>query len=61
MLIWPTKIKIPQKKCYKWVYTGYPGEIEKVLCNKHTYSWSGNVPCTGIRRCVHCGKYECEC
>lgn len=22
---------------------------------RHSYAWSGRVPCTGVYRCVHCG------
>ena len=33
---------------------------EKVKCTDHSYAWSGKTPCTGVYRCVHCGKPEDE-
>jgi len=26
----------------------------------HSYSWSGSMPCTGVYKCVFCGKPENE-
>ncbi len=23
---------------------------------EHSYAWSGNMPCTGMYQCVHCGS-----
>jgi hypothetical protein len=38
-----------------------PVEFEP-LCTKggtrHSYAWSGNMPCTGMYRCVYCGQPE---
>jgi hypothetical protein len=27
---------------------------------KHSYSWSGKIPCTGVYRCAFCGKLQNE-
>ena len=32
------------------------GAIKKMECTEHAYSWSGRVPCTGILRCIFCGR-----
>ncbi len=39
----------------KTVYGG-PGQCKTVPCTGHSYAWSGAMPCTGIYRCVYCGK-----
>jgi len=49
------------KKYYKWLYKrDGSGNVEKVECKDHSYIWSGNIPCSGIRKCVYCGKIEGE-
>jgi hypothetical protein len=45
-------------KYYK--YLVWHGRVDKVECIDHAYAWSGKIPCTGIRRCVFCGKPEEE-
>lgn len=47
-----------EKQYYKT--TVWLGKIEKVLCNNHAYSWSGKMPCTGVYRCIFCGKLKDE-
>ena len=45
----------------KWFkYIIRDGEYKKVECTHHSYAWSGQMPCTGIYRCVYCGKPEDE-
>lgn len=46
--------KLNSKKWYKIIC--WAGKCEKVPCDNHTYAWSGKMPCTGILKCVHCGK-----
>ncbi len=42
-----------------WVkYLVWRGKVSIVVCENHTYAWSGRMPCTGYRRCIHCGKPE---
>ncbi|MDM8536026.1 hypothetical protein QUF70_04670 [Desulfobacterales bacterium HSG17] len=43
----------------KWIkYLVWEGKITATECKKHSYAWSGKMPCTGIRRCIFCGKPE---
>ena len=43
----------------KWIkHLIWKGEITGKECIKHSYAWSGKMPCTGIRRCIFCGKPE---
>jgi hypothetical protein len=44
----------PKKKCKRLVVRD--GKVVEIECENHTYSWSGKMPCTGIYRCVFCGK-----
>ena len=41
---------------YKWLV--WDGVIKKVVCKDHAYHWSGKMPCTGVRKCMFCGKLE---
>jgi len=42
---------------YKWTKTlCWMGRMKAVECKEHSYAWSGKIPCTGIRRCIYCGK-----
>lgn len=34
----------------------WKGKVKKVECINHSYAWSGQMPCTGIQRCIFCGK-----
>jgi len=43
-----------KKKWFKTLVMG--GTVERVECKDHSYSWSGQMPCTGVYRCVLCGK-----
>jgi len=47
-----------EKKWYKTLV--YAGKCETVECKDHFYRWSGKMPCTGIKVCIHCGKPENE-
>jgi len=42
------------KKYFKFLI--WHGIVEKVECENHSYTWSGEMPCTGIFYCVYCGK-----
>jgi hypothetical protein len=44
----------PKKKCTRLVVRD--GKVVEIECENHTYSWSGKMPCTGVYRCVFCGK-----
>ena len=35
-----------------------PGHTKTITVDHHDYSWSGSMPCTGVYRCVHCGKIK---
>lgn len=38
-----------------------PGRIKIIEVEEHSYAWSGSIPCTGVYRCVYCGRpYESE-
>lgn len=50
MLVWPAQIVIKPK----WALT------RAYECTRHSYAWSGNIPCTGMYRCVYCGKPKDE-
>lgn len=45
----------------KWYreYT-WKGKYCKEECAEHFYAWSGEIPCTGIKYCLKCGKPEEE-
>jgi hypothetical protein len=32
----------------------------EIECKEHSYRWSGNMPCTGMKKCIFCGKPEDE-
>jgi len=43
----------------KWIkYLAWKGKVKSTECIKHSYAWSGKMPCTGVRRCIFCGKPE---
>ena len=43
----------------KWIkYLVWKGEITEKECLEHDYAWSGKIPCTGVSRCIFCGKPE---
>ena len=29
-----------------------------MLSTKHSFAWSGQIPCTGVYTCIHCGHVE---
>lgn len=33
-----------------------PGKVKIIEVPEHRYAWSGTIPCTGVYRCVYCGK-----
>ena len=37
-------------------YLVWNGKVIEKECKEHFYAWSGKTPCTGIYRCVLCGK-----
>jgi hypothetical protein len=40
-----------------WTKTiAWCGKVETVECKEHSYACSGRMPCTGVRRCIYCGK-----
>ena len=42
-----------------WIkYLVWQGEVTAKECKEHSYTWSGKIPCTGVRRCIFCGKPE---
>jgi hypothetical protein len=44
----------PKEKCKRLVVRN--GKVIEIKCENHSYAWSGKVPCTGVYRCVFCGK-----
>jgi len=36
----------------------WQGKVTAKKCKEHSYAWSGKIPCTGVRRCIFCGKPE---
>ena len=43
----------------KWIkYLVWKGKVKAIECIKHSYAWSGKIPCTGVRQCIFCGKPE---
>jgi len=50
-----------KKKWYKVLYDyEHRGQVKKVECKNHSYRYTGTIPCTGIRKCVLCGKSEID-
>jgi len=45
-----------RKQYHKYLVDWNTGKVVKVKCKNHSYTWSGTIPCTGIYRCIHCGK-----
>ena len=43
------------KRLIRWL-----GKVEEIILESHTFAWSGNIPCTGIRKCIYCGLPESE-
>jgi len=31
------------------------GQVTEEECTQHSFSWSGDMPCTGLYKCIHCG------
>jgi len=45
------------KKGDRWFKTlVWRGKISTVPCCPHNYAWAGITPCTGVYRCILCGK-----
>jgi hypothetical protein len=41
----------------KWIKViVWHGKVNELECREHWYAWSGRIPCTGIKRCLLCGK-----
>lgn len=34
------------------------GGVIKKLCTDHAWAYSGSMPCTGLIKCVFCGKIK---
>lgn len=43
-------------KCHRTI--SWLGKVEEIVVDKHTFAWSGKIPCTGEKRCIYCGEYE---
>ena len=41
-------------------YLVWEGKVTEKECIEHSYAWSGKMPCTGVERCVWCGKHKDE-
>ena len=39
-----------------WKIVVWSEGVSQVECTDHSYSWSGNMPCTGQLKCMFCGK-----
>jgi hypothetical protein len=56
------KMKDPNKTSDErkvWIkYLVWQGKVTEIECTEHSYAWSGKIPCTGIRRCIYCGRPE---
>lgn len=44
------------EECHRIIVWG--GKVQNIVVNKHSFAWSGRMPCTGIRRCIYCGQPE---
>jgi hypothetical protein len=52
-------VHLKKIKKLKWIkYLNWQGKVKAVECTMHSYAWSGKMPCTGVRRCIFCGKPE---
>lgn len=36
------------------------GIVSEIIVEKHAYVWSGRIPCTGVKKCIYCGKVKEE-
>jgi len=36
----------------------WAGEVIVTECINHSYAWTGKIPCTGVKACIHCGKVK---
>ena len=50
------KQNLKTEKYYKFILNWNTGKVEKIECINHSYTWSGKMPCTGIKHCMFCGK-----
>ena len=46
---------ICKRTVYDWAR---PGEVKRIVVNKHSYAYSGKMPCTGNLKCIYCGKIK---
>jgi len=46
----------PEEPCR--VIVSLKGSTFKIERKTHSYAWSGAIPCTGVYRCVYCGKIK---
>lgn len=42
------------EKCKRIVYDG-KGGTEQIEVDHHQFAYSGQIPCTGLYRCIYCG------
>jgi len=49
-------MNLENRKYYKHLI--WAGKVTKVECTNHSYAYTGKMPCTGDRRCIHCGKLD---
>ena len=38
----------------------WKGKVKTIEVKDHVFAYSGQIPCTGVRRCIYCHKYEDE-
>jgi len=49
------------KPCHRTVHKlDGSGEVEDIVVDSHSFSWTGRVPCTGRYACMYCGKTKEE-
>lgn len=47
--------------CKRTVYDwDNPGKTKKITVDHHSYTYSGQIPCTGSLVCIYCGKFKDE-
>lgn len=50
--------KRPKHPCRRTIM--WHGKVQEIVVDYHAYGWSGRIPCTGVRRCIYCGRTEDE-
>lgn len=44
----------PERVCERLIE--WLGVTKNIRVAGHSFAWSGKIPCTGVRRCIYCGK-----